>query len=326
MNAQLDAERYRFLKQFLEFRLQHYDDPCEPRLWCLKSACQFSTPGDCEYPQDIDQLIDDALDNHRMIPCVLKCDIVEPKMIAGSAGDEIGIPSSLLQLLMLRKWAMPFDRSEYLYKKLAPIEPVQYEVMRNLCATVDVFDAAGLPYFLDGGTLLGACRDGRVIEWDHDSDIGIFADPDGNYENYLDCLNENLPDKYHLIKTNDRWAVCRSEAFKFHHGCELWDWTPTEDGYENHMETSIRVDNSPVPHMYLDTLDEITLHGLKFTTPAYPREFIEADFRYDTGAIEKPRFREQAGRNARETRETDPRNEPMVKVEGKWVRESETLV
>ena len=38
----------------------------------------------------------------------------------------------------------------------------------------DVLDAHSISFWLEDGTLLGAIRDGRMIPWDHDMDLGSF--------------------------------------------------------------------------------------------------------------------------------------------------------
>ena len=44
----------------------------------------------------------------------------------------------------------------------------------NLREIKEIFDKIGIDYWLDTGTLLGAVRDGRIIEWDTDVDLGTW--------------------------------------------------------------------------------------------------------------------------------------------------------
>jgi hypothetical protein len=44
-----------------------------------------------------------------------------------------------------------------------------------LLDTVDILNAAGIPYTLDAGTLLGIVRDGDLIPWDNDIDLMLPA-------------------------------------------------------------------------------------------------------------------------------------------------------
>jgi len=46
--------------------------------------------------------------------------------------------------------------------------------VKNLREVKDVFDKNDVNFWLDTGTLLGAVRDGKMIEWDHDMDLGLW--------------------------------------------------------------------------------------------------------------------------------------------------------
>ena len=48
--------------------------------------------------------------------------------------------------------------------------------LENLRDIKEIFDKHNIKFWLDWGTLLGAVREGKIIEWDHDIDLGIMAE------------------------------------------------------------------------------------------------------------------------------------------------------
>lgn len=51
-----------------------------------------------------------------------------------------------------------------------------HEALRELLRRMDaVFQEANVRYWIIGGTLLGAVRDGGIIPWDDDADVGVLA-------------------------------------------------------------------------------------------------------------------------------------------------------
>lgn len=49
-------------------------------------------------------------------------------------------------------------------------------IARTLLAFKKVMDEAKIPYWLEFGTLLGAIREGKIISWDRDGDVGIWLE------------------------------------------------------------------------------------------------------------------------------------------------------
>jgi len=58
----------------------------------------------------------------------------------------------------------------------------------------EILDKCGVKYWLDWGTLLGAVRDGKIIEWDHDIDLGTM---DESWEKITPVFPE-LEKKFHV--------------------------------------------------------------------------------------------------------------------------------
>ena len=85
--------------------------------------------------------------------------------------------------------------------------------VKNLREVKDVFDKNAISYWLDTGTLLGAVRDGRIIEWDTDIDLGAWY----NGITKLIFTFRELKKRGFNITLNRKWAVMTIKKF----GCNI---------------------------------------------------------------------------------------------------------
>lgn len=86
--------------------------------------------------------------------------------------------------------------------------------VKSLREVKEVFDKLGIRCWLDWGTLLGAVRDGEIIEWDNDIDLGTMEDDWGKI---LSAIPELEKREFHAHFQN----LKIQKHITFHHfGCE----------------------------------------------------------------------------------------------------------
>ena len=77
--------------------------------------------------------------------------------------------------------------AEYRQRELRPL---QLKMLDMLTTITDILERNNIPYWLEGGTLLGAMRHGGFIPWDDDVDIDILA---ADTERMKEALRRELP-------------------------------------------------------------------------------------------------------------------------------------
>lgn len=139
---------------------------------------------------------------------------------------------------------MPEDLSEY-NPEGSDLRKLQLKMLDILIAVTSIADKHQIPYWLSGGTLLGAARHGGFIPWDDDIDIELLW-PD--YKKLLEILKEELPEDLYLqtpkdrgyrllfSKVRDRHSVVREEDDDLDRYCEKGvyiDIFPEERSYKS---------------------------------------------------------------------------------------------
>lgn len=85
------------------------------------------------------------------------------------------------------------------------MEPITIEELHNLLLDIakemhDILVRHDIPYYMLGGSQLGAVRHQGIIPWDDDMDFGV---PRDFFQNAVDVLSRELPPRYKLRTTFD---------------------------------------------------------------------------------------------------------------------------
>ena len=130
------------------------------------------------------------------------------------------------------------DSSEAL-KRIQEEELDILKVFSSYCAEHNI------PWFLCGGTALGAARHGCFLPWDDDIDVGLMQE---DYEAFIIAAQKDFPEGYelHIPGTRNDYApmfakICK-QGTKFH----------TDETYDAGYDQGIFIDVFPFDTLYLD--------------------------------------------------------------------------
>jgi hypothetical protein len=145
-------------------------------------------------------------------------------------------------------------------------------------------------YWLEGGSLLGAARNGDIIPWDYDVDIGIYKEDIGKCSYLSDALKSNFVDEEGFVwekaLDGDFFRVQYSEQNRLHVDIFPFyskDGTMTKDTwFKDHRQ------DTEFPEHYLKPLTKIPFAGVMASAPNNVRQFLE--FKFGPGVIENPRL------------------------------------
>ncbi|XP_029780187.1 fukutin-related protein [Suricata suricatta] len=154
---------------------------------------------------------------------------------------------------------------------------------------VGVLEAAGVRYWLEGGSLLGAARHGDIIPWDYDVDLGIYLEDVGNCEQLRGAEAGSVVDERGFVwekaVEGDFFRVQYSESNHLH--VDLWPFYPrngvmTKDTWLDHRQ------DVEFPEHFLQPLVPLHFAGFVAQAPNNYRRFLELKF--GPGVIENPEY------------------------------------
>ena len=153
-----------------------------------------------------------------------------------------------------------------------------HRIKKMLFETLDLFDRMGITYWLDDGSLLGIIRDGTLIPWDHDVDIGI---PGESVERIL-ALKYNFLPKY-LLKprhANNPWLpgpvrsikikTVREKIMHVNFHIDLFVKYRINDRYQWIDSDALKC----VACKYYDKLETIHWEGRSISIPSDPEAYL----------------------------------------------------
>ncbi|NWX36002.1 FKRP protein, partial [Notiomystis cincta] len=168
--------------------------------------------------------------------------------------------------------------------------------LRALRATVRhvvaELEAAGVRYWLEGGSLLGAVRHGDIIPWDYDADLGFYREdvPKCRWLAAVASGGRPVEDPQGFLwekaAEGEFYRVHFSRINRLH--VDLWPFyvrrggVMTKDTWLGHRQ------DVEFPERFLVPLGALEFAGVVAKAPNDPRAFLELKF--GPGAIENPEY------------------------------------
>lgn len=158
---------------------------------------------------------------------------------------------------------------------------------KMLLEVIDILNARGVIYHLEGGTLLGIVRDGDLIPWDKDTDISIPAD---QVEKFKACIPAIRMKLWRVVtrrakKDAPAWRAGDYRAFKIKNRSLLFflsgnlcldvfvKYVKEPFVYCIAKEKILRVDAK-----FYRSYEEISYEGRKVKVPNHYEEYLAARY------------------------------------------------
>ena len=104
---------------------------------------------------------------------------------------------------------------------MTDIDKMQKYLLATLDEFIRVCNKYNLEWFADGGTLLGAVRDGKMIPWDDDIDIVM---PRNSYNKFI-----TLSDEFKEAHNEILWSLMAGLRHRLVHDYDGTNWSIISD-------------------------------------------------------------------------------------------------
>jgi phosphorylcholine metabolism protein LicD len=212
--------------------------------------------------------------------------IVEP---ITSLGTDLKVPQNLDQFVS--KYKQELMASFYKKHSVSFDSESEKKAIKLLFDVNDILKKSGVDYWIEGGTLLGAIRDGKIIPWDHDLDLGMKYSSDSKMRKMISNLKKQYYvsvkefksidglwklGNYRVIKVYPR----KKQFFKEDLCLDLFVYylgqlpNQTEEVYKYVVWDR----NAYHKKVFFDTIEEIEFYGKTIPVPSNPEEFLKVKY------------------------------------------------
>lgn len=135
----------------------------------------------------------------------------------------------------------------------------------------DILDDAGIEFWLESGTLLGAIRDKDFIEDDKDIDISVKRENQSDITKLVREFKKMGDVSYRVVQTPHGQFINGHHVIKDGFKMDIYYWWKIKDGYLAYTNPeSVSINKAK----HYDTLDTIDFLGMKVKVPHNPEEYL----------------------------------------------------
>ncbi|XP_065067817.1 ribitol 5-phosphate transferase FKRP-like [Rhopilema esculentum] len=156
---------------------------------------------------------------------------------------------------------------------------------------LNIFEVYNIPYWLEGGSLLGAARSGDIIPWDYDVDIGMYRKDISKIPNLKKAEEgKKVVDEYGFVWEKSREGDFYRVQFSVNNHMHVDIFPFYEKNGIMTKDTWFKThrQDTEFPAKYLQPLERMRFVGMDVLVPNNYRKFLE--FKFGQGVIENPKY------------------------------------
>jgi len=210
-------------------------------------------------------------------------------MMLGRSGASIGVPKA--HEAFSEKYRTELMSGFYKKHEVQFDSASEKQAVRFMHANVEVMQAAGIEFWIEGGTLLGALRNGKLIPWDHDLDFGMIYRSEAQMKRLIRRLRRHFYVSVRSFpKTETIWQLGKYRVLKIYPRKNLFFkedlcldlfvyYEGALPGSEELVYKYVVWDRNAFHRKeFLDNIESLEFYGAQVPVPGNPEKFIEVKY------------------------------------------------